>query len=59
MPTYTGRSIRNAHKDSSFISAMVKKTCKSASDYYLLCIAGVPSRKELVADLEQDDVAVS
>ena len=38
---------------------MVKKTCKSTSDYYLLCVAGVPSRKELVADLEQDGVAVS
>lgn len=38
---------------------MVKKTCKSASDYYLLCLVGVSSRKELVADLEQDGVAIS
>ena len=28
-PTHTGRSIPNAHKNSSFISAMVKKHAKA------------------------------
>jgi hypothetical protein len=37
---------------------MVKKHAK-AQVIALLCIVGVPSRKELVADLEQDGIAVS